>query len=238
MEGESEKTPKRALPGRRIELAFARKAGAALVAGVDEAGRGPLAGPVVAAAVVFDGRAPKGVDDSKRLTEARRLELFRAVTRTAAAWAVALATPEEIDALNILAATKLAACRAVAALSPAPGALVTDALELPSARLPCLALVKGDARCASIAAASILAKCARDAMMLRYHAAFPEYGWKRNKGYPVLAHYEAIARHGTTALHRRSFAGVAFFDEEPRAFEGPGPRAMLAECLAEIRGGG
>lgn len=132
----------------------------------------------------------------------------------------------EIDAINILEATRLASLRAVRSLGTAPGALLTDALELPAAGLPVAALVKGDARSASIAAASILAKVTRDRIMDLWHAEFPEYGWDRNRGYPTEDHYAALAQHGPTTAHRMTFSGVGFFDEEPR-------RSLSFHTLAE-----
>lgn len=196
------------------EREFAAQCGGVWVAGVDEAGRGPIAGPVVAAAVLFDfsKRRPTGLRDSKTLSEARREKLFRQVQRTALAFGIGVATAQEIDLINILEATRLAAQRAVEQLNPPPGALVTDALQIPALPLPQLPIVKGDSKSMSIAAASILAKVTRDRLMDAYHEQFPEYGWDRNRGYPTEDHYQAVAQHGATVLHRLTFSGVGFFD--------------------------
>ena len=205
-------------PSIRPEREYSRLLGGGLVAGVDEAGRGPLAGPVVAAAVILDleGRRPVGLRDSKQLTPTERTRLARRIHRMAVSVGIGMATPAEIDLSNILEATRLAASRAVAALDPAPAGLVTDALTLPAVPLPAVPLVKGDRRSASIAAASIIAKTVRDAMMDAWAKEFPEYNWQRNRGYPTPDHYEAIIRHGPTSLHRLSFSGVDFFTQEPR----------------------
>lgn len=207
--------PKR--PSIRVEKEFAARCGGLLVAGVDEAGRGPLAGPVVAAAVIlpFDGRRPVGLRDSKQLSEKARERLFPRIQRMALSYGVGIASPREIDLLNILEATRLAARRAIEALSPPAEALVTDALELPEVALPTLALVKGDSISASVSAASILAKVTRDRLMRGYAEEFPEYGWDQNRGYPTADHYAAIEKHGPTILHRLTFNGVAFFDSSP-----------------------
>ncbi|MBX3729192.1 MAG: ribonuclease HII [Candidatus Sumerlaeia bacterium] len=198
--------------------------GGCLVAGIDEAGRGPIAGPVVAAAVVWDpaGRRPVGLADSKLLTARQRQRLNCQIRRRALAWGIGLATAAEIDLLNILEATRLAAMRALEALGAhlppghAVGALVTDALELPACSLPTHAIIKGDQKSASIAAASILAKETRDRIMDDYHLEFPEYGWDNNRGYPTDAHRAAVEHHGPCTLHRLSFAGVDFFCSQPR----------------------
>jgi ribonuclease HII len=200
------------------ERTWGRTHGATFVAGVDEAGRGPLAGPVVAAAVVFDLARPRpvGLDDSKKLSHAKRELLFEEIRKRALAYGIAEATPGEIDAINILEATRLAAKRALAMLDPAPGAIVTDALTLRHEPRPVLPIIKGDAKSASIAAASILAKVTRDRMMSRWAEEFPGYGWERNMGYPTAGHYAAIESLGPTTLHRLSFAGVTFFTVELR----------------------
>lgn len=183
--------------------------GAARVAGVDEVGRGPLAGPVTAAAVVLDpARIPAGLDDSKRLSPARRAVLAAELAACAEV-AIAHASVAEIDRLNILAASHLAMRRAVAGLKHPPDHLLIDGNRLP-AGLPCSAeaVVKGDARALSVAAASIVAKVARDAIMAALAAEFPGYGWERNAGYPSAGHREALRRLGVTPHHRRSFAPV------------------------------
>jgi ribonuclease HII len=202
-------------PDFRLEAAaLARGIGA--VAGVDEAGRGPLAGPVVAAAVVLDpARLPEGLDDSKRLGPRRCAALAPAI-RAAAVWALGIASVAEIDRLNILAASHLAMQRALAALPVAPGLVLIDGNRLPPG-LPCPAeaVVGGDRRCLSIAAASILAKVARDAIMAELDRLWPGYGWARNAGYPSAAHLAALIRLGPTPHHRRSFAPVrALLPEE------------------------
>lgn len=190
------------------QAALAR--GARAVAGVDEAGRGPLAGPVTAAAVVLDpARIPKGLNDSKRLSATTRATLAEVILAQARAAAVAHASVAEIDALNILQASHLAMRRALAALHLPPDHAVIDGNRLP-ADLCCPAetVIKGDARCLSVAAASILAKVARDRIMADLARDWPGYGWETNVGYPAPAHLEALNRLGATPHHRRSFAPV------------------------------
>jgi ribonuclease HII len=207
--------PKR--PSIRLEKEFSRQHGGAWVAGVDEAGRGPLAGPVVAAAVIlpFDGRRPVGLRDSKQLTARAREKLFGQIQRLAVSYGIGIATAQEIDLINILEATRLAARRALEQLNPAPAVLVTDALLLPKDDRPQLPVIKGDAVCMSISAASILAKVTRDRLMDAYAEEFPEFNWTANRGYPTPDHYEALATHGPTILHRLTFNGVGFFACEP-----------------------
>jgi ribonuclease HII len=183
--------------------------GLARVAGVDEVGRGPLAGPVTAAAVILDpDRIPAGLNDSKVLTAGVRARLAAEI-RAVAVVSVAHASVEEIDALNILRASHLAMARAVAGLGEVPGLVLVDGNMVP-AGLPCagLAVVKGDARCLSIAAASIIAKDVRDAIMVDLAQQHPGYGWERNAGYPTKSHKAAMIEHGVTPHHRRSFAPV------------------------------
>lgn len=181
-----------------------------LVAGVDEAGRGPLAGPVVAAAVILDPAAPiEGLADSKVLTAARRDVLAVAIRCRALAWCVALADVAEIDALNILGATMLAMRRAVDGLAIAPDEALIDGNRCPPLACRARAIVKGDRDVASISAASILAKTARDAMLVELDALHPAYGFARHKGYPTPDHLAALARFGPCPAHRRSFAPVA-----------------------------
>jgi ribonuclease HII len=179
------------------------------VAGVDEAGRGPLAGPVAAAAVILDPDRPiPGLDDSKRLSPGRRAALEGEIRGKAMAWAVAWAEVAEIDALNILQATLLAMRRAVSALDVAPHQVLVDGNRCPDFGCPALAIVGGDARIAAISAASILAKEARDRELVRLDALHPGYGLARHKGYPTTAHIEALGRLGPSPVHRRSFGPV------------------------------
>lgn len=182
------------------------------LAGVDEAGRGPLAGPVVAAAVVLDrGRVPSGIDDSKKLSAAARADLAAEIRATAVV-GVGMADVGEIDSLNILWATMLAMERAVDALVAAgiaPAMVLVDGNRCPRWRHPSQAIISGDALCLSIAAASIIAKHERDRMMVEQDALHPGYGWARNKGYGTADHRAALTRLGPTPLHRRSFAPVA-----------------------------
>jgi len=186
-----------------------------LIAGVDEAGRGPLAGPVYAAAVILDPARPiAGLDDSKKLSEKKRDRLAMAIREHALAWAIACSSVEEIDAINILQASLLAMKRAVEALQPAPLQILVDGLHCPRVAMPARAIVRGDASEPAIAAASILAKTARDAELLRLHAAYPQYGLDRHKGYPTAAHLAALHAHGVAIIHRRSFAPVRRLLEE------------------------
>jgi len=196
------------LPDDRFESA-ARARGLACVAGVDEAGRGPLCGPVVAAAVILDpARLPEGLNDSKKLTARARDRLHEAVLATAQV-GVGLASVEEIDALNILRASHLAMLRAVAALPQAPDHLLIDGNLLPRGlTVSAEAIVKGDARSLSIAAASVIAKVERDRIMVDLAQQHPGYGWDRNAGYPTKDHLAALANLGVTPHHRRSFRPV------------------------------
>ena len=180
-----------------------------LVCGVDEAGRGPLAGPVFAAAVILDPARPiVGLADSKALSARRREALVEEIESRALAWAVASASVEEIDAINILQASLLAMRRAVNGLAVAPSRVVVDGPHCPRLEMPVRGIVRGDATHAGIAAASILAKVARDAEMLELHRIHPMYGFDRHKGYPTAAHVAALRAHGVSAAHRRSFAPV------------------------------
>ena len=180
-----------------------------LVCGVDEAGRGPIAGPVFAAAVLLDPRRPiEGLRDSKLLSPGRRTALALRIRSDALSWAVASASVEEIDRLNVLRATLLAMRRAVEALErPAEEAWI-DGTHCPDLSCPVRAIVGGDSSVPQISAASILAKTERDAEMLRLHAQFPQYGLDRHKGYPTPEHLARLAEHGVCAIHRRSFAPV------------------------------
>ncbi|MEJ8325309.1 MULTISPECIES: ribonuclease HII [Kosakonia] len=180
-----------------------------LVAGVDEVGRGPLVGAVVTAAVILDPERPiVGLNDSKKLSEKRRLSLCDEIKEKALAWSLGRAEPHEIDALNILHATMLAMQRAVAGLAIAPEFVLIDGNRCPALPMPSLAVVKGDSRVAEISAASILAKVTRDAEMAELDIIFPQYGFAQHKGYPTAFHLERLAEHGATEHHRRSFAPV------------------------------
>lgn len=181
-----------------------------LIAGVDEAGRGPLAGPVTAAAVILDPARPiAGLADSKKLGPARRERLAEEIRAKSLAWALGRADIAEIDRLNILQAALLAMQRAVAALSVAPDKVLVDGNRCPKLVCPCAAIVKGDASVPAISAASILAKVARDAELRDLHDRYPQYDFARHKGYPTAAHLAALRRHGPCPEHRRSFAPVA-----------------------------
>lgn len=180
-----------------------------MICGVDEAGRGPLAGPVVAAAVILDSARPiSGLADSKKLTAPRRERLALEIREKALAWAIAAATAEEIDALNILQATLLAMQRAVAGLAMMPAEVLIDGNRCPALDVPARAIVRGDATVAEISAASILAKTARDAGMRVLHEQYPQYGFARHMGYGTAAHLAALRVHGPCPVHRRSFAPV------------------------------
>lgn len=176
-------------------------------AGCDEAGRGPLAGPVVAAAVILPADYHNELlNDSKQLTERQRDRLRTEIEREAAAWAVAVVEPEEIDRLNILHASTHAMCVAVQQLTMKPDFLLIDGNRFYNETdIPYQCIVKGDAKYMSIAAASILAKTHRDEIMCQLHQQYPLYGWDHNKGYPTAEHYQAIEQHGVTPHHRRSF---------------------------------
>lgn len=179
------------------------------VAGADEAGRGPLAGPVVAACVILDPARPiAGLADSKKLSPTRREALAAIIRADAFAWGVAQASVEEIDRLNILRASLLAMERAVVELRTTPDLLLVDGLHCPAAPCPARAVVRGDATVPEISAASILAKTARDAIMRELDQAHPGYGFARHMGYPTPAHLEALRRLGASAVHRRTFAPV------------------------------
>lgn len=185
------------------------RSGLKQVAGVDEAGRGPLAGPVVAAAVILDpNRRVKGLDDSKRLSPARREHLFEQILEYARAVATSIVDSQTIDRVNILEATRRAMYEALGQLTPRPDLVLIDALRLPALAVPQKPIIKGDRRSASIAAASIVAKVTRDRLMLEADTRFPEYGFARHKGYPTPEHLAAIEKHGPCAIHRRTFHGV------------------------------
>ncbi len=182
---------------------------ALLICGVDEAGRGPLAGPVYAAAVILDDKHPiAGLADSKKLSEKKRDALAIEIRKHAAAWAIATASAAEIDEINILRASLLAMKRAVEALTLRPHEVLVDGLYCPDTGLPSRAIVKGDSSVAAISAASILAKTARDSAMLQLHEVYPQYGFAEHKGYPTASHLAALKLHGVSAEHRRSFRPV------------------------------
>ncbi len=179
------------------------------IAGVDEAGRGPLAGPVVAGAVIFKrGRIPKGIDDSKQMSPEAREEMYARILESAVAWGVGEASVDEIDLLNIRQATHLAMARAVRAMAVAPMFALVDGNDAPALPCPCDTLVDGDARSVSIAAASILAKVTRDRMMRALHEEHPGYGWITNMGYSTEEHLAALEKIGPCVHHRRSFAPI------------------------------
>ena len=181
-----------------------------LMAGVDEAGRGPLAGPVVAAAVILDDLRPiMGLADSKKLSAARREKLYDEIRAKALCCSIALATVEEIDTLNILQATMLAMKRAVSGLRLRPNKVLVDGNRLPPIDILAEAIVKGDALVPSISAASILAKVYRDRWCADYHQQFPQYGFDAHKGYGTAEHLAALRKHGACPQHRKSFAPVA-----------------------------
>ncbi len=184
-----------------------------LVAGVDEVGRGPLVGAVVTAAVILDPARPiAGLNDSKKLSEKRRLALYEEIKEKALSWSLGRAEPHEIDELNILHATMLAMQRAVAGLHIAPEYVLIDGNRCPKLPMPAMAVVKGDSRVPEISAASILAKVTRDAEMAALDIVFPQYGFAQHKGYPTAFHLEKLAEYGATAHQRRSV--------------GPGKRAL------------
>src|SRR6185436_15684834 len=190
-----------------------RRWGFARVAGCDEVGRGCLAGPVVAGAVVLDpARHIPGLADSKTVPPDEREYLYRLITERALGWAVASASPEEIDRINIHRASLGAMRQSVLALIPLPDIVLVDAFRIPDLFLAQRGIPKGDRRCAAIAAASIVAKVSRDRMMLTLHESDPRYGYDRHKGYATAEHLAAVARHGYSAVHRRSFRPPSLFD--------------------------
>lgn len=187
----------------------ARLCGYRRIAGIDEAGRGPLAGPVVAAAVILPTRCRLlGIDDSKQLPAKDREQVYTAILERAVGVGVGSADVAEIDRLNILEATRLAMRRAVDQLAPPPDYVLIDAVVLPGFKVPTRPIIKGDSLSVSIAAASIIAKVTRDRLMARYHELFPEYGFLSHKGYGTAEHLERLARHGPCSIHRRTFAPV------------------------------
>jgi len=180
-----------------------------LVAGVDEVGRGPLAGPVVAAAVILDPDNPiEGLTDSKKLSEKKRVYLSEEIKRKALSWCIARAEPDEIDTMNILQASLLAMRRAVLGLDKPANFCLVDGTQLPELPCPAEAIIKGDLKEPAISAASIIAKVCRDNEMISMDEKYPGYGFAKHKGYPTKKHQEAIASNGVTPIHRKSFAPV------------------------------
>ena len=183
-----------------------RQKGLSLICGIDEAGRGPLCGPVAAGAVILpEGTVIEGLNDSKKLSEKKRDLLYDEITEKAVAWSVGLASPAEIDELDILKATYLAMKRAVEGLSVIPEYLLVDGNRDPKIGLPTATLVKGDGKAACIAAASIIAKVTRDRLLDDMDKKYPQYGYAKHKGYPTKAHYQAIAQYGINEEYRKSF---------------------------------
>lgn len=184
----------------------ARNDGFCCVCGVDEAGRGPLAGPVYAAAVVLpEGCSIEGLDDSKKLTEKKREALYDIIKNTAVSCAVGIATVEEIDTVNILNATFLAMTRAIEGLDVSPDCALIDGNRAPKINIECRTIVKGDAKCPSIAAASVLAKVSRDRYMREMAEKYPQYQFEKHKGYGTKLHYEMIEKYGICPIHRKTF---------------------------------
>jgi ribonuclease HII len=180
-----------------------------LIAGVDEAGRGPLAGPVVAAAVILNSQHPiEGLADSKKLSESQRNKLAPLIKEHAISYSIAQASVEEIDQLNILQATLLAMQRAVAGLTVIPDQVLVDGNRIPKLTIPALAIIKGDSKIKAISAASILAKVARDAIMVAYQSQYPDYSFHVHKGYGTQVHIAEIKKYGCLEIHRRSFNPV------------------------------
>lgn len=205
-----------ARPRRRVSLigtSFedeARSRGARLIAGVDEVGRGALAGPVVAAAVILNPEAPlpEGLDDSKKLTAKERERIAEELRQSALACSVGLVAPEEIDRINILEATRRAMLIALSELTPSADFVLIDALQLKECSLPQRAIIRGDSISASIAAASVIAKTYRDALMRSVHDVYPHYNFAQHVGYGTRAHLQALRTHGACPIHRKSFRGV------------------------------
>jgi ribonuclease HII len=214
---------------RTIENAV-RRLGFSRVVGVDEVGRGSLAGPVVVAAVVLhpERRIP-GVRDSKLLTPAARERLYGEILERAVCWTIASASPDEVDALNVHQASLLAMRRAVNDLAPLPDFVLVDGFRIPGLYLPQRRVIGGDRRCAAIAAASIVAKVTRDRQMRELHTHDPRYGFDRHKGYATAQHLEAVARFGYSSVHRRSFRVASRFDTigHPGRPAGPGHRRRI-----------
>ncbi|MCH4240156.1 MAG: ribonuclease HII [Oscillospiraceae bacterium] len=189
----------------RYERIYAEQ-GITVLCGIDEAGRGPLAGPVYAGAVILpQGCVIDGVNDSKKLSEKKREQLYDVITQTALSWGVGFATEQEIDQYNILQATFLAMRRAVAKLTPVPQLALVDGNQGPPMKVPVRTIIKGDGCCESIAAASILAKVSRDRLMREIDYLYPEYGFAKHKGYGTAQHRQALLKYGPCPIHRRTF---------------------------------
>lgn len=207
-----------------LDLEYDRRLAAecGIVCGTDEAGRGPLAGPVCAAAVVLpEGLVIPGLDDSKKLSEKKREALFEVILREALAYGIAEASPEEIDEINILAASLLAMRRAVEQVCQtiAPGIVLVDGNRVTDFGVPCRSLVKGDGISPSVAAASVLAKVTRDRLMKELDREYPVYGFAKHKGYPTKEHRQAVRDYGPSPVHRKSF--LSFLNREDAALESP-----------------
>lgn len=206
----------------------AQQRGYHFVAGLDEAGRGPLAGPVVAAAVILPRRCRlAGLNDSKQVGESERERLYEEIARRAVGVGIGCASEQEIDAMNILQATRLAMDRAIRGLAPSPDFLLLDAVTLPGVCLPQRSIIKGDKLCSSIAAASIMAKVSRDRLMREYHLRYPEYNFLTHKGYGTAEHLRLLAQYGPCQIHRRSFRPVLMncaqrSETAPFSFKGKG----------------
>ena len=209
-----------------------REQGYKLICGVDEAGRGPLAGPVCAAAVILpEGMVIEGVDDSKKLSEKKRGQLFEIIKEKAVAYSVAWASVEEIEEINILNAAMLAMKKAVEGLEIQPDFVLIDGNKRPDINIPCIDIVKGDAKSQSIGAASILAKVSRDRLMREYAEKYPEYGFEKHKGYGSAMHCEMIRKYGPCEIHRLSFLGSVLHPEEKK----PKTRAQKTGAKGEAR---
>lgn len=215
---------------REFEQEAVRLAGGSgLICGIDEAGRGPLAGPVAAAAVILpEGLLLPCLNDSKKVTPKRRLVLYDQIRESAAAWSVSMVYPERIDEINILQATYEAMRQAVAGLGVRPGVLVNDAVTIPGVDILQVPVIKGDARCISIAAASILAKVTRDNYMEKMDALYPVYGFAAHKGYGTKSHCEAVLQYGPSPIHRRSFLKKLLADRQTAA-DGTLQRGRIGE---------
>ena len=201
-----EKEEIRLLELKKIEKEFFDK-GIDLIAGIDEAGRGPLAGPVVVACVILDKNSMiEGVNDSKKISESKREKLYEIITQEAISYSVGIVYQEEIDEINILQATKKALTEAISSIKIKPNLIMVDALTgINTLKIPYKSIVKGDAKCYSIAAASIIAKVTRDRIMREWDKVYPDYGFSSNKGYGTAKHIQAIKENGLCPIHRRSF---------------------------------